>query len=60
MFCLDDINLIKKNRPDLNDDQCGEILGFLLDMYNIEPFNVKNNERLFKETASYVYPVEAA
>lgn len=56
MFNQDDIKLIQKNRPKLDDDQCGEVLGFLLDMNEIEPFTVKNQERLFKETAEYVFP----
>lgn len=60
MFNQNDINLIQKNRPDLSEDQCGEVLGFILDMWNIEPFEIKNNERFFKETADYAFPLEAA
>lgn len=56
MFNTNDIKAIQKERPDLSDSQAGDVLGFLNDMYSIEPYSVGDNQRLFKETADYIYP----
>jgi hypothetical protein len=57
MFQLSDIKQVQRVRPDLSDDQASEVLGFLCDMYSIEPFTL-SGEKLFKQTADYVYPEE--
>ena len=54
MFDQNDIKRVQVSRPDLDDDQASEVLGFLCDMYSIEPFN--HSEKLFKETADLVFP----
>jgi len=54
MFQLSDIKEVQAVRPDLNDDQASEVLGFLCDMFAIESFS--HSPTLFKETADYVYP----
>jgi len=56
MFDITDIRKIQNDRPDLSDDQASEVLGFLMDTYAIEPYNITNNRKLFKETADYIYP----
>lgn len=55
-FDISDIRRVQAQRPDLDDSQAGDVLGFLLDMYSIESFDIKDNERLFKETAEFIYP----
>ena len=55
MFNNLDLKRVIKQRPDLNEDQAGEVLGFLLDTYAVEPYDI-NSDRLFKETAEYVFP----
>lgn len=57
MFNITDIRRIQKNRPDLSDNQASEILGFLNDVYAVEPFNIEDTDKLFKETADYIYPL---
>ena len=54
-FQLSDIKEVQKVRPDLSDTQASEVLGFLCDMYSVEPFTM-SGEKLFKTTADYVYP----
>lgn len=57
MFYLSDIREVQKQRPDLSDDQASEVLGFLNDVYAVEPYDIEDNQRLFKETADYVWPL---
>ena len=59
MFDTNDIKRVQGQRPDLTDDQAGEVLGFLLDTYAVEPYNIKS-DKLFKETANFMFPKEAA
>ena len=59
MFDSNDIKRVQSQRPDLSDDQAGDILGFLMDTYNIEPYNMDSDE-LFKATADLMFPKEAA
>ncbi len=59
MFDYKDIERVVKQRPDLTDDQAGDVLGFLMDTYAIEPYNMDSNE-LFKTTADLMFPKEAA
>ena len=56
MFDLPDIQRVQKQRPDLTDDQACEVLGFLNDVYSVESFEIPDTNKLFKETADYVYP----
>ena len=56
MFCEADIKLVQKNRPDLDEDQCAEVIGFLLDMNAVSPIKIENQEKLFYEASTYVYP----
>ena len=55
MFNITDIRRVQNQRPDLSDDQASEVLGFLMDTYAVEPYNI-NSDRLFKETASLMFP----
>ncbi len=55
MFDSNDIKRVQNQRPDLSDDQASEVLGFLMDTYAIEPYNI-NSDKLFKETASLMFP----
>ena len=55
MFDIKDIRNVQKQRPDLTEDQASDVLGFLMDTYAVEPYNI-NSDRLFKETASFMFP----
>ena len=55
MFDITDIKRVKKQRPDLNDDQASDVLGFLMDTYAIEPYNM-DSDKLFKATANLMFP----
>lgn len=57
MFDNRDIKRVQAQRPDLDDNQSSEVLGFLIDTYNIEPYNI-NSDRLFKETSDFMFPRE--
>ncbi len=58
MFNLDDIEAVQAQRPDLNQDQASEVLGFLCDIAASDGGLIWSgtNERLFKETANYIFP----
>ncbi len=56
MFNLDDIKAVQAQRPDLDQDQASEVLGFLNDVYAVESYDISNTEQLFKETAEYIFP----
>ncbi len=56
MFNITDIQAVQKQRPDLNDDQASEVLGFLNDAYAVESFHITNTNKLFKDTANYIFP----
>lgn len=56
MFDIADIRRVQKDRPDLSDDQASEVLGFLNDVYAVEPYDIPDTQKLFKETADYIYP----
>jgi len=53
---LADIRDVQKARPDLTDAQASEVLGFLMDVYAEKPYKIKDNQKLFKDTADYMYP----
>ena len=55
MFNQDDIKLIQKNRPKLDDDQCGEVLSFLMDMNERESIPITDIENTFKQAADIVF-----
>lgn len=55
MFDVKDIRRVQKQRPDLDDDQAADVLGFLMDTYAIEPYNM-DSDKLFKETANLMFP----
>lgn len=55
-FDISDIREVQAARPDLDMDQASEVLGFLNDMYSIEPFEM-SGQKLFKETADMVFPL---
>lgn len=56
MFNITDIRKVQNQRPDLNDDQASEVLGFLNDVYAVESFDIIDTKKLFKDTADYVFP----
>jgi hypothetical protein len=43
----------------LDDDQAADVLGFLMDTYAMQPYNMDSDE-LFKSTADLMFPEEAA
>ena len=55
MFDINDIKRVRTQRPDLNDDQASDVLGFLMDTFAIEPYNM-NSDNLFKSTADLMFP----
>ena len=55
MFQLSDIQEVQAVRPDLNDDQASEVLGFLCDVYSQESFTGEN-PKLFIAAADLIYP----
>ena len=55
MFDITDIKRVRKQRPDLDDDQASDVLGFLMDTYAVEPYNM-NSDKLFKTTADMMFP----
>ena len=56
MFSITDIRRIQESRPDLTYDQAAEVLGFLNDVYAVEPYDIKDTDKLFRDTAGYVFP----
>ena len=60
MFDLPDVKRVQKSRPDLNEDDACEVLGFLNDVYAVESFVAPDTDKLFKETADYIYPLPGA
>jgi len=59
MFDSSDLKRVQAQRNDLSEDQAGEVLGFLLDTYNEQPYNV-DSDKLFKVAADMMFPEEAA
>lgn len=55
MFQISDIKEVQKVRPDLDDDQASEILGWLCDVYSQESFT-SENPKLFEAAANLIYP----
>ena len=55
MFDISDINRVKAQRPDLSDDMASDVLGFLMDTYAVEPYNI-DSDTLFKATANLMFP----
>ena len=56
MFDLKDIKKIQLGRPDLNDDQASEVLGFLNDVYAVQSYDIPDNNKLFMVAADLIYP----
>ena len=56
MFDSIDIKRVQAQRPDLNSGDACDVLGFLNDVYAVESFDISNTEKLFKETANYIFP----
>ncbi|MEE8207858.1 MAG: hypothetical protein V3T88_02740 [Nitrosomonadaceae bacterium] len=56
MFPLSDIKEVQAVRPDLNDSQANEVLGWLCDVYSLETFEGEN-DKLFSAAADLVYPL---
>ena len=56
-FDYKDIERVVAQRPDLTDDQASDVLGFLMDTYAIEPYNM-DSDSLFKSTAAMMYPLK--
>lgn len=54
-FDIADVRRVQEQRKDLSDEQAGEVLGFLLDTYAIEPYNM-DSDTLFKSAANLMYP----
>jgi len=57
MFDLNDIRRVQNQRPDLDNDEASEVLGFLLDTYSIEPYDV-DSDVLFKSAADLMFPIK--
>ena len=55
MFQESDIQAVQEIRPDLNQDQASEVLGFLCDVYDDKPYQGVNS-KLFKVAAELIYP----
>jgi hypothetical protein len=53
---ISDIRAVQATRPDLTDSQANEVLGFLLDVYADKPYKIEDNQKLFKDTADYMFP----
>ena len=58
MSDIADIRNVQKIRPDLNDNQADEILGFLQDVYDECPYKADDDRKLFEAAASLIYPEE--
>ncbi|MCK4792500.1 MAG: hypothetical protein KAV87_52710 [Desulfobacteraceae bacterium] len=56
-FDLADIRAVQKARPGLTDGQAEEVLGFLTDVYAVESYDIEDNQKLFKDTADYMFPL---
>ncbi len=56
-FDIRDIRSVQKARPGLTDAQAEEILGFLLDVYADKPYKIEDTQKLFKDTADYMFPL---
>lgn len=58
MFDLDDIKSVQAQRPDLNEDDACEVLGFLNDITASDGGLIWSGtqEKLFLETANYIFP----
>ena len=57
MFDISDIRNVQKVRPDLSDEQAGDVIGFLTDVYAEKSYKVNDTQKLFKQTADYIYPL---
>lgn len=55
MFDLNDIRRVQRQRPDLDNNEASEVLGFLNDTYSIESYDI-HADKLFKDTADYMFP----
>jgi len=55
MFQQSDIQAVQQIRPDLDDNQASELLGFLCDVYNDKPYQGENS-KLFAAAADLMYP----
>ena len=55
MFDLKDIRRVQEQRKDLSDDQASDVLGFLMDTYAIEPYNM-SSDKLFKSASDLIFP----
>jgi len=55
MWQESDIQEVQNIRPDLDDIQAGEILGFLADVYDDKPYQGENS-KLFAAAADLMYP----
>jgi len=55
MFQESDIQAVQQVRPNLNDDQASELLGFLCDVYCDKPYQGENS-KLFAAAADLMYP----
>ena len=55
MFQESDIQEVQKVRPDLNDNQASEVLGWLCDVYSQESFTGEN-PKLFSAAADLIFP----
>ena len=53
---ITDIRAVQSQRSDLSDSQAEEVLVFLNDAYAVESYEISDNQKLFKETASYIFP----
>lgn len=59
MFDIKDVRRVQEQRPDLSDSQASDVLGFLMDTYAIEPYNM-DSDKLFKAAADLMFPKVAA
>lgn len=54
-FDVKDIRRVQTQRSDLDDQQASDVLGFLMDTYAIEPYNM-DSDKLFKATVDLMFP----
>ena len=55
MFQQSDIKAVQEVRPKLNDEQATELLGFLCDVYDNDPYQ-GDNSKLFAAASDLMYP----
>jgi hypothetical protein len=53
---IKDIRDVQSVRPDLTDNQADEVIGFLMDTFDEDPYTVDDNRKLFEAAADMIFP----